>query len=184
MLRIISGRIKGKRLSSPKGMEIRPTPIRLKRRMFDILSYKIIGSNFLDGFAGTGAVGIEAYSLGASLIYFIEKEREAVKILEKNIKRIGNPTEVHIINDEFNMGVKELQEKRTLFDFIFIDPPYRFLDYANPFKILYKKNILKEDGVIILQKECKLKIKKPFFQLFRKIREGKNCLLFFRREQW
>ncbi len=181
MLRVISGKYKGKRLSSPRGKDIRPTPVRLRKRMFDILGYRIIGSTFLDGFAGTGSVGIEAYSLGASEVFFIEKDPEAIKVLKKNLTRIGDPPELKVIENDFNMGVRELHERGILMDFIFVDPPYDFLDYANPLKILFKRNILKEDGIIILQKRCDQDIKKPFFEVFREIREGKNCLMFLRR---
>ena len=181
MLRVISGKIKGKRLSTPRGKDIRPTPVRLRRRLFDILGYDILGARFLDGFAGTGSVGIEAYSLGASEVYFIEKEKEALKYLFKNIKRIGEPPELKVIENDFNLGVRELHEKGVMFDFIFVDPPYDFLEYANPMKILYKKNILKDGGIVILQKPCKLVLEKPFFEIFREIKEGKNCMVFMRR---
>lgn len=181
MLRVISGKYKGKKLSSPKGKDIRPTPVRLRKRMFDILGYRIIGASFLDGFAGTGSVGIEAYSLGASEVFFIESDPEAIKVLKKNVARIGEPPEIKVIEKDFNMGIRELHEKGVLVDFVFIDPPYEFLDYANPFKILFKRNILKDEGIIILQKRCDQKIKKPFFEVFREIKEGKNCLVFLRR---
>lgn len=181
MLRVISGKYKGKKLSSPRGRDIRPTPVRLRKRMFDILGYSIIGASFLDGFAGTGSVGIEAYSLGASEVFFIENDPEAIKVLRKNVARIGEPSEIKIVENDFNMGIRELHEKGVLVDFVFIDPPYELLDYANPLKILFKRNILKDEGIIILQKRCDQKIKKPFFEVFREIKEGKNCLVFLRR---
>ncbi len=183
MLRIISGKVKGKKLATPKGKEIRPTPVRLRKRLFDILGYDVVGSSFLDGFAGTGAVGLEAYSLGAEKVVFIESDPLAIKILRKNIERVGNPPGIRVVEAEFNIGVRQLHEEGEKFHFVFIDPPYDFLQKANPLKILYKKNILEEDGLILLQKPCQQRVKKMFFPVVREIKEGKNCILFLRREE-
>ncbi len=183
MLRIISGRVKGKKLATPRGKDIRPTPVRLRKRLFDILGYDILGASFLDGFAGTGAVGLEAYSLGAGKVVFVESDPEAVKILKKNIERVGNPPQIRVLETEFNMGVRELYQQGEKFDFVFIDPPYDFLERANPLKILYKKDILKEGGLILFQKGCQQRVKKMFFPVQREIKEGKNCILFLRREE-
>ncbi len=183
MLRIISGKIKGKKLATPRGKEIRPTPVRLRKRLFDILGWDVAGSRFLDGFAGTGAVGLEAYSLGAEKVVFIESDPEAVKILKKNIERVGTPPNIRVIEEEFNMGVRKLYEEGEKFDFVFIDPPYDFLEKANPLKILYKKPILEPQGLILFQKGCDQRIKKMFFEVVREIKEGKNCILFLRRKE-
>ncbi len=183
MLRIISGKVKGKKLATPRGKKVRPTPVRLRKRIFDILGYDVAGSHFLDGFAGTGAVGLEAYSLGASRVVFVESDPEALKILRKNIERVGNPPEIRVLETEFNMGVRKLHQEGEKFDFVFIDPPYDLLEKANPLKILHKKDILREGGLILFQRGCGQQLKNTFdFTVVREIKEGKNCVSFLRRQ--
>ncbi len=180
MLRVISGKLKGRRLKKVKSELVRPTPHKLRKTLFDIIQDRVRGAVFIDGFAGTGAVGIEAVSWGAKKVYFIENLPEAIKVLKHNIEKCGIVSQCEVIEADFNMGIRSLYEKGVMVDIIFIDPPYEFLEKANPLKIIYKKPLLKEDGIIILQHHCETRFDPRFFESYRQVKQGASCLTFYR----
>jgi len=129
-MRIISGKFRGLKLQPPVDFTIRPTSDRLKESLFSILEsnkykIKIENSNVIDICSGTGALGIEALSRGAKLIYFIDKDPKAIKVLQKNISKLKidykDETYIKIIRDDAN---KALQNIKNSFDIVLIDPPY------------------------------------------------------------
>ena len=129
-MRIISGKFRGLKLQPPVDFSIRPTSDRLKESLFSILesnkyNIKIENSNVIDICSGTGALGIEALSRGAKLIYFIDKDPKAINVLQKNISKLKidykNETYIKIIRDDAN---KALQNIKNNFDIVLIDPPY------------------------------------------------------------
>ena len=129
-MRIISGKFRGLKLQPPVDFSIRPTSDRLKESLFSILesnkyNIKIENSNVIDICSGTGALGIEALSRGAGLIYFIDKDANAINILQKNISKLKidykDGTCIKIIKD---YAIKALQNIKNNFDIVLIDPPY------------------------------------------------------------
>ena len=129
-MRIISGKFRGLKLQPPVDFSIRPTSDKLKESLFSILesnkyNVKIENSNVIDICSGTGALGIEALSRGAKLIYFIDKDPEAINVLQKNISKLKidneDETNIKIIRDDAN---KALQNIKNNFDIVLIDPPY------------------------------------------------------------
>ncbi|MDC0228035.1 16S rRNA (guanine(966)-N(2))-methyltransferase RsmD [Alphaproteobacteria bacterium] len=129
-MRIISGKYRGLKLQPPVDFTIRPTSDRLKESLFSMLesnkyNIKIENSNVIDICSGTGALGIEALSRGAKLIYFIDKDPKAINVLQKNISKLKidykNETYIKIIRDDAN---KALQNIKNNFDIVLIDPPY------------------------------------------------------------
>ena len=129
-MRIISGKFRGLKLQPPVDFSIRPTSDRLKESLFSILesnkyNVKIENSNVIDICSGTGALGIEALSRGAKLIYFIDKDPKAINVLQKNISKLKidykDETYIKIIRDDAN---KALQNIKNNFDIVLIDPPY------------------------------------------------------------
>ena len=129
-MRIISGKFRGLKLQTPVDFSIRPTSDRLKESLFSILesnkyNIKIENSNVIDICSGTGALGIEALSRGAKLIYFIDKDPKAINVLQKNISKLKidykDETYIKIIRDDAN---KALQNIKNNFDIVLIDPPY------------------------------------------------------------
>ena len=129
-MRIISGKFRGLKLQPPVDFTIRPTSDRLKESLFSILesnkyNIKIENSNVIDICSGTGALGIEALSRGAKLIYFIDKDPKAINVLQKNISKLKidykDKTYIKIIRDDAN---KALQNIKNNFDIVLIDPPY------------------------------------------------------------
>ncbi len=130
-MRIISGRAKGRRLTSFKHSLIRPTSDRIREAVFDIL-FSCKGSsvdifpfqNVLDAFAGTGAFGIEAYSRGASNVTFIENNHGVINVLKKNLEVCGFNEGVDVLSLDIVRALKHLKKKRKKFDLVFLDPPY------------------------------------------------------------
>lgn len=181
MLRVYSGLYKGRKLKSVKDPALRPTEAKVKQSFFDIFQEEVRESIFLDGFAGTGNIGIEALSRGADYVVFIEELREAVKALQQNLDKIGIPADHYrIIKGDFNRSVIHLGKEGYRFDLIFLDPPYQLLEYADPLKVIFKREILKEDGVAVLERPAYLGFESKFFERYRTQKITRKCLDFFR----
>lgn len=121
-MRIIAGERRGKNLMSPEGTEVRPTTNMVKESVFNILQFGIEGRRFLDLFAGSGQMGLEALSRGAREAVFVDSSRDSVRVIEKNIAATGFGGRAKVVSADF-MGF--LRSERGTFDIAFIDPPYR-----------------------------------------------------------
>ena len=123
-MRVISGKLKGKRLFSLKGMDLRPTSDRVKEAIFDILQDCFQGQKVLDLFAGTGALGIEALSRGAKRAVFVEGSARSRTVLYKNLETCRLQEQAEVLSREVRAGIKIYAERGETFDLIFLDPPY------------------------------------------------------------
>ncbi|MGQ9617873.1 MAG: 16S rRNA (guanine(966)-N(2))-methyltransferase RsmD [Candidatus Aminicenantia bacterium] len=180
MIRVIAGVYKGRKLKYRKDPEIRPTSQLVKESLFNILGYKrIIKTNFLDGFCGTGAVGIEALSRGADFVVFIDNNEKALKLVRENLEVCEIKDGFEIIKNDFNRGVIELAKKGILFDIVFIDPPYELLNLSDPLKVLWKRRILKKDGIAVVQHSAKINYSQKYFQIIKRKNYGDTALSFF-----
>ena len=179
MIRIIGGKYKGKRLKKVPGDVVRPMPDKLKESLFNIIQDDVRGSVFLDGFAGTGSVGIEALSRGAERAVFIEEYYPAVKVIKMNVEKCDVKDQVRIMHKEFNRAVIQLSKQKAKFDLIFLDPPYKLLEERNPLKVINKREILAEGGKIILRRFYKTKFAAIFFDLQRQVTLGDDTLAFY-----
>ena len=181
MLKIHSGLYKGRKLNSPKTELVRPTTAKLKMSFFDIMQEQIRESVFLDGFCGCGNIGIEALSRGAGYVVFNDQLGESIKLLNHNLEKIQIPQDYYrIIKGEFNRTVIRLSKNDLKFDIIFLDPPYDLLEYANPLKVIYKRGILKDDGIIILERPTRINFKAKYFERFKSRTLGNEVLDFYK----
>jgi 16S rRNA (guanine966-N2)-methyltransferase len=181
MLRIYAGLYKGRKLKSVKHPDLRPTTARLKLSFFDIMQNDIKETIFLDGFGGTGNIGIEALSRGAEYVVFIEQLIQSVNVLRHNLDKIGIPSDHYrIIKGDYNRSIIKLAQDGFKFDIIFLDPPYSLLDYANPLKVIYKRDILRDEGIIVLERPAELEFDAKYFECYRTQTLGKRSLDFFR----
>jgi len=179
--RIISGSAKGLRLKSVPGDSTRPITDRVKEALFNIIGADIHNSHFLDLFGGTGSVGIEALSRGASSSVFIEKSRPAYQILQQNLEFCKVSAKAHLIfGDAFNFLQRPTQKN---FEYIFIAPPqYKGLWEKALLLVDQQHGLLSEDGWVIVQihpieeKEIPL----TNLELFDSRSYGSTLLLFFR----
>ncbi len=120
-MRIIAGTLKGRRLQAPDWPGLRPTSDKLRETLFNVLMPRIHGARFLDGYAGTGAVGIEALSRGAAHATFVERDRRAAALIEENLQRCGVEDRYAIIRAGFDANHRL---DGAPFDVVFLDPPY------------------------------------------------------------
>ena len=121
-MRIIAGSLKGRRIDAPDWSGLRPTSDKLRETLFNVLATRIEGAVVLDGFAGTGAVGIEAISRGAAHVTFVERDPRAAALIESNLKRCGVADRYAIIRARF--AGTERPPAGNRFDLVFLDPPY------------------------------------------------------------
>jgi 16S rRNA (guanine966-N2)-methyltransferase len=119
-MRIIAGSLKGRRLKAPPGQAVRPTSDRLRETLFNVLGDAVAGTRVLDAFAGTGALGLEALSRGASQVTFVERDPRVLGVLSGNIRATGVEKACVIIRDDFLRA----GATTAAFDFVLIDPPY------------------------------------------------------------
>src|SRR5512139_37752 len=125
-MRITGGRLRGRRLASFRGLEIRPTSDRVREAIFDLLGHHLAGERVLDLFAGTGSLRIEALSRGAAWALFIDRSPKALKLIVKNLKLCGLESQGAVLLKDLLKGFPRrhrlLEEKM---DLVFVDPPYR-----------------------------------------------------------
>ena len=121
-MRVIAGTLKGRRLDTPTWDGLRPTSDKLRETLFNVLAPRIVGARVLDGYAGTGAVGIEALSRGAAAVTFVERDPRAVRLIEGNVARCGVADRYAIIRAGFADALGRVRGAR--FDIVFADPPY------------------------------------------------------------
>lgn len=184
-MRVISGSARGKKLVSLEGTNTRPTLDRVKEALFNIIQFDIAGTNFLDLFAGSGAIGIEAISRGANSATFCDNSAEAIKIIKTNIANTRSNDRATVINKDYIQALKLLAEKNEKFDIIYIDPPYKS-EFANKaIEEIIKLNLVSKDGTIIvetddIEKEQTLQMKE--IQIFDKRKYGRAILIFIRKE--
>jgi len=157
-MRIVAGKNKGKILKSPKDLSVRPTSEKVREALFDILGTSVEETRFLDLFAGTGAVGIEALSRGAKNVIFIEKEQKCIKIIKENLEKTKNSQNAAVYKIDFLYGLKLLARRNILLDFIFLDPPYNRGLINISLSEISKLPILKHNGLVIAQYYKKEKI--------------------------
>lgn len=179
-MRIISGKYKGRVIKMPK--DIRPTQDKVRKALFDILA-DITGLSFLDLFAGSAAVGIEAASRDAEEVVFVENNKNCVKIINDNFRSLGG-LNYRVIGSDAFAAIKELCGQRRRFDIIFLDPPY-YKDMAKKtLQTLSAYDILAPVGFIIIQhfKKDILPEASGDLVLFRQARYGDSLLSFYRKE--
>ena len=157
-MRIISGNLRGSILYVPKDKSIRPLKDLARESIFNLLThsnkimFQLEKSNVLDLFAGTGSFGLECLSRKAKKVYFIEKEKTAIKILKKNIEKLklGKKTKV-VFSDVFTL-IKKKNNFDLKFNLIFCDPPFKSLNIDNLIQGIFNNNLLMKNGIIILHR--------------------------------
>jgi len=150
-MRIIGGTLKGKRLSSLRGNHIRPTADRLRESIFNILSGRIAGASVLDLFSGTGAFGIEALSRGAAFAVLIDKYRNAVRLIEKNVRACALEKKAKIIQWDITRNLKCLGAFKQIFELVFMDPPYGQMTLAKTLKNLDRSDSLNQGALLVIE---------------------------------
>jgi len=176
-------------LRSLPGTEIRPTADRLRETLFNVLCAgnpeALAGSVWLDLYAGTGAVGIEALSRGAEMVYFVESSKAAADLIGENLKSLGIESGFRISKVEVVKGLARLEALGVAADFVFVDPPYRMQEeYARTLGALGDSKLVRASGVVIAEHEKRFDPGEAFGKLtrYRKLTQGDAGLSFYRRK--
>ncbi|MGC1415130.1 MAG: 16S rRNA (guanine(966)-N(2))-methyltransferase RsmD, partial [Candidatus Acidiferrum sp.] len=187
LLRTIAGKYRSRILKSLKGLALRPTSDRLRETLFNILGPGVVGSRFLDVFAGTGAVGIEALSRSAAHVTFIENHAPAAKLIRQNLDSLKITTGYTILAADALTALQKLAAHHAPstpgFDFIFVDPPYAaHIDYARTLEFLATANFLAPDALVIFEHHHKFQLPDQSGQLRRTrlLKQGDASLSFYR----
>ncbi|HUK33543.1 MAG TPA: 16S rRNA (guanine(966)-N(2))-methyltransferase RsmD [Vicinamibacterales bacterium] len=144
---MIAGVFKGRRLESPTWDGLRPTSDKLRETLFNVLGPRVAGARVLDGYAGTGAVGIEALSRGAAHVTFVDKDRRACLLIRQNLERCGIVDGYAIMQTNALQAIERLRGEPA-FDVILFDPPYA-TDYQDALQ--HVGEIVKPDGLVVLE---------------------------------
>ncbi|MCA1556986.1 MAG: 16S rRNA (guanine(966)-N(2))-methyltransferase RsmD [Acidobacteria bacterium] len=182
-MRVIAGQYRGRNLRSPPSMQVRPTSDRLRETLFNVLAPRIDGVRFLDLCAGSGAVGIEALSRGASHVTFVDRSRKMCGLVESNLDLCGVPEdETEVIKAEADEFLRRVQSKMAeRWDIAFFDPPYA-VDYSMVLNLFGTGTILETDnGLLVVEHHHKNELRDEIGMLrrWRTIKQGDSCLSFY-----
>lgn len=150
MLRIITGTAKGKRLETLEGEATRPTSERIKEAMFSAIQFDIEGRSVLDLFAGSGQLGLEALSRGASSVCFVDSAREAMDVVKKNARSTGFFDVCRYSVSDWRNYIRKASE-RDSYDLVFIDPPYAMECCADALSRLSSSALLRKGAIVVLE---------------------------------
>jgi 16S rRNA (guanine(966)-N(2))-methyltransferase RsmD len=150
-LKLIGGKFGSRLLKSPKGLKTRPTSALLRKAVFDICREYIPNAHFLDLFAGTGAMGIEALSRGAAYCTFVEKDRHAFRCIQENIKLLGLESNSKVFNSDALLMLKKFVHSQEDFDIIYLDPPYRATFLPLVLETIDRNSLLSPRGLVFIE---------------------------------
>jgi 16S rRNA (guanine966-N2)-methyltransferase len=186
-MRIIAGTFRSRQLKSLKGLALRPTSDRLRESLFNVLAERIPGCRFLDLFAGTGAVGIEALSRGAAEAVFIENHSPAAALIQKNLDALGIRRSTRILKLDALRALQRIAAEHTPasapFDIVFLDPPYAAAEeYRRVLTFLGSAPFLAPGTLVIAEHRRTFDLPEALGQLerIRVLRQGDASLSFFR----
>lgn len=178
-MRIISGKYKGRVLEGFNIEGTRPTMDRVKESFIASIQLKLKNSVILDLFAGSGSVGFEMISNGASEGYFVDTNKIVIDTLNKNVKKLNPSEKITILKKDFKDALKYFYDNNIKFDIIFLDPPYK-LNYVNPALELIKKyNLLNKDGIIICEVENEV-VNNLSFEITKEKKYGSKNVIFLK----
>ncbi len=180
-MRVITGIARGRRLETLEGEDVRPTTDRIKEAVFSIIQFETEGRAFLDLFAGSGQMGIEALSRGAKTAYFVDNSRKSVETVKKNLKTVKLESDAKVFQMDFHSFLS-MNSKR--FDIAFIDPPYKTGVLQEALNIIPES--MNETGIIIAENPLDEEILSNYgdFVLDRQYRYGKIKITTFRHKDF
>lgn len=155
-MRVISGIAGGRQLKTLKSEKTRPTTDRVKEAVFNILGDKTAGCTFLDLYAGTGNIGIEALSRGACKAFFVEKKREACRVIRENLKQTGFLSQSTVWQQDVFKAMVQLSSTQMKFDLIYIDPPYHQMVAPSVLTMISACSLITVAGLVIIESSSRL----------------------------
>jgi 16S rRNA (guanine966-N2)-methyltransferase len=187
-MRVIAGTFRSRQLKNVKGLALRPTSDRLRETLFNVLGASVAGSRFLDLFAGTGAIGIEAVSRGASEVVFVENHPPTASLIRRNLESLDIQAGVTVLGVDVLRGLGLLVASKKAaspsFDYIFLDPPYAAAkDYSRVLEFIASTDLLASGGMVVAEHRRNFDLPDSFGALrrFRVLKQGDAALSFYRR---
>ena len=180
-MRVIAGKAKGVQLNTPEGMLTRPTTDRVKEALFSIIQFEIPGARVLDLFGGTGQLGIEALSRGASGAVFVDSRKEACQLIRSNLKKTKFENQGSVVQSDY---LDFLNRCRETFQIILLDPPYAEVFLENALKRITEIDILQSGGIIVAERPLGKELPWEFegYTRSRDYKYGKIILTLYRKQ--
>lgn len=180
-MRVISGKARGIVLKTPEGLKTRPTADRVKEAIFSILQFELPGKTVLDLFGGTGQLGIEALSRGATHCTFVDESANACKLIKENLKRTDCLQEARVIQSDYQNFLRKCNQK---FDIILLDPPYAEKFLENSLNLITEIDILQYGGIIVTERPLEKDLSFEFegFSRSKEYKYGKTVITLFRKD--
>jgi 16S rRNA (guanine966-N2)-methyltransferase len=184
-MRVIAGKYRSRKLIAPPGMSTRPTSDRLRETLFNVVAPRTPDSVWLDLYAGSGAIGIEALSRGAGQVYFVESDKKPVNTIRRNLESLGIDDGFEILQGDVPQSLHVLDERGIECNICFLDPPYEMRGaYARTLETLQKTKLLARDALVIVEHE------KHFdpgdecggMRRYRQLKQGDAVLSFYQRQ--
>lgn len=186
-MRIIGGKMRGTKLQTLEGFDTtRPTLDRVKESLFNIISMKLIESQVLDLFSGSGALGIEAISRGASKAYLCDMSPKAINVIKQNVEKTRCKDSVIVLNKKHIQALEFLKQSNKKFDIVFLDPPYETELAEESTKYIIDNNLLEDEGIIIIETDNEDKLINGLnvkeIDIYDTRRYGRVSLIFLKRK--
>ncbi|MGA7382628.1 MAG: 16S rRNA (guanine(966)-N(2))-methyltransferase RsmD [Terriglobales bacterium] len=187
-MRVIAGKFRSRKLKTLPGMEVRPTSDRLRETLFDILTAgnpeALEGMVWIDLYAGTGAVGIEALSRGAGMVYFVESAPDAAELIRKNLDGLGVKSGFQVLRQDAVRALQAWDKSAIQANFVFMDPPYRMEEtYGQVLTTLSISTLLLPEAIVIVEHQKKFDPGEQVasLQRYRLLKQGDAALSFYRK---
>ena len=155
VMRVIAGKARRLLLETPAGLSTRPTSDKIKETLFNILQPSLSGAYFLDLFAGSGGIGIEALSRGARYACFVDHSRDALKCIKNNLNHTKLADDATVYGMDWRGALMKMEAEKRRFDVVFIDPPYDSTLVEDALRALAGSNLLSEDALIVAETSLK-----------------------------
>jgi 16S rRNA (guanine966-N2)-methyltransferase len=188
-MRVIAGKFRSRPLHSAPGYELRPTADRLRETLFNVLTAgnpaALEGTVWIDLYAGTGAVGVEAISRGCGTVYFVDAAAHAVDLIRRNLRSLAVEAGFEVMKQDAVRGLQALELRGVAADFVFLDPPYkRTEEYLNALDALSRSRLVKPESVVIAEHLEKFDPGETFGPLrrYRRLGQAGAALSFYRME--
>ncbi len=179
-MRIIAGQNRGRKLKSVPGMKTRPTADRVKEAVFSSIDGRLYECRFLDVFGGTGSISLEALSRGAAEAVVLEKDADALKVIQENIAACGQQTRCKVMRGDSVSSLDALGRQGKCFDVIYVDPPYQSGLYETVLQKIAAGKLLAPDGMILLEcaKNASLSVENSIFFIYKEKSYGDTRIVY------
>ena len=181
-MRVIAGKFRRRKLKGPGLLPLRPTSDRLRETLFNILAPAIQDSLFVDLYAGTGAIGIEALSRGAREVILVESNSKAARLVRENLAALEIHDRAELIESDALTGLERLAARHSVADFIFLDPPYvQMPEHASVLEYLDASHLIAPRGLVIVEHHWRVELPERLDRLecTREIEQGESMLSFY-----